>query len=312
MFNNFPQRGGGADAFVSRKRLSIAAAIFTLIVMQAGTAQAADTLSKIRDSETLTIAYRETPPFSFTNENKQVVGYSVDVCLKVAEAVKHALKLRDLKIAWLPVDTTTRFSSIIESKADLECGSTTNNADRRTRVAFTISHFFSSVRMVVKQSSGIHTWQDLKERTLATTHNTTTVALINARSNARSLNLKVLEANDDQQSFAYVESGKADAFAMDDVLLYSFRSLAKHPEDFIITGEPLSVEPYSIMFRRDDPEFKKLVDNELMRLISTGELQKSYHHWFQENSGPQGRNMNMPMTYLLRESLRFPSDKVAD
>ncbi|MBV8633706.1 MAG: amino acid ABC transporter substrate-binding protein [Burkholderiaceae bacterium] len=273
---------------------------------------AADTLSKIRETQTITLGYRETPPFSFTAENKQVTGYSIDVCLRVAEAVKKELKLPSLKIAYVPVDTTTRFTSVIDGTVDIECGSTTNNAERRKRVAFTISHFFSSVRMIVKQSSGIHNWADLKDRTLASTHNTTTIDLINARNNVRSLNLHILEGKDDRESFGYVESGKADAFAKDDVQLYSFRSLAKQPDDFVIVGEPLSVEPYSIMFRKDDPEFKKLVDHEVTRLITEGEMQKIYHHWFLEPSGPKGNNMNMPMGYLLRDSFRFPTDKTAD
>ena len=323
MWNQLPAfaKAGRAMPFALRKMhlktpnlklYRIATILFAAGLCMTSAAHAADTLSKIRDSQTITLAYRETPPFAFTAENKQVAGYSIDVCLKVAEAVKRELKLPSLKVAYLPVDTTTRFTSVIDGTADIECGSTTNNADRRNRVAFTISHFFSSVRMIVKQSSGIHNWSDLKERTLASTHNTTTIDLINARNNVRSLNLHIIEGKDDQQSFGYVENGQADAFAMDDVLLYSFRSLAKRPDDFVVVGEPLSVEPYSIMFRKNDPEFKKLVDHELTRLINEGELQRIYHHWFLEPTGPKGNNMNMPMGYLLRDSFRFPTDRTAD
>ncbi|HEX8954630.1 MAG TPA: amino acid ABC transporter substrate-binding protein [Burkholderiaceae bacterium] len=310
MWNRLPAcaRAGRAYSFAHSVALS---ALFVALPF-ASVAAAADTLSKIRETQTITLAYRETPPFAFTAENKQVTGYSIEVCLKVAEAVKRELKLPALKVAYLPVDTTTRFTSVIEGTADIECGSTTNNAERRNRVAFTISHFFSSVRMIVKRSSGIRNWSDLKGRTLASTHNTTTIDLINARNNVRSLDLHILEGKDDQESFGFVESGKADAYAMDDVLLYSFRSLAKHPEDFVVVGEPLSVEPYSIMFRKNDPEFKKLVDHELTRLINEGELQKIYHHWFLEPTGPKGNNMNMPMGYLLRDSFRFPTDKTGD
>ncbi|SDY50590.1 amino acid ABC transporter substrate-binding protein, PAAT family (TC 3.A.1.3.-) [Collimonas sp. OK242] len=274
-------------------------------------ASAGDTLGKIRDSQTMTFAYRETAPFSFTNDSKQIVGYSIDVCLKIAEAVKRELKLPNLKIQYLPVDSTTRFSSIIDGKADMECGSTTNNAERRTRVGFTIPHFFSSVRMIVKSGGGIKNWSDLRGKTIVITKSTTTIDLVNDRSNVRSLNIKVLEAKDDAESFSFVEQGKADAYAMDDVLLYSLRSTAKNPAAYTILGDPLSIEPYSLMFRKDDPGFKKVVDREMVRLISEGEMQKIYSYWFTQPNGPKGSNMNMPMGYLLRDSLQYPSDKTA-
>jgi glutamate/aspartate transport system substrate-binding protein len=274
-------------------------------------ASASDTLGKIRDSQTMTFAYRETAPFSYTNDNKQIVGYSIDMCQKIAEAVKRELKLPNLKVQYLAVDSTSRFSSLIEGKADMECGSTTNNAERRTRVGFTVPHFFSSVRMIVKTSSGIKNWADLRGKTIATTKSTTTIDLVNERSNVRSLNIKVLEAKDDAEAFAFVEQGKADAYAMDDVLLYSLRATAKNPATYAILGDPLSIEPYSLMLRKDDPAFKKLVDREMVRLISEGELQKTYSYWFTQPNGPKGTNLNMPMGYLLRDSLQYPSDKTA-
>ena len=275
-------------------------------------ATASDTLAKIRESQTITFAVRETPPFSYTNENKQVVGYSVDLCLKIAEAVKRELNLPNLKVRYLPVDSTTRFSSIIDGKADIECGSTTSNAERRTRVGFTVPHFFSSVRMVVKNNAGIKNWSDLKDKTIVITKSTTTIDLVNDRSNVRALHIKVVEARDDAESFSFVEQGKADAYAMDDVLLYSLRSTAKNPAGFTVLGDPLSVEPYSLMFRKDDPAFKKLVDHEMVQLINDGELKKSYNFWFTQPTGPRGTNLNMPMGYLLRDSLAYPSDKTAD
>jgi len=275
-------------------------------------ATAGDTLGKIRDSQSITLAYRQTAPFSYTNENKQIVGYSIDMCLKIVEAVKHELKLPNLKVQYLPVDSTTRFSSIIEGKADLECGSTTNNADRRTRVGFTVPHFFSSVRMLVKNDKGIKNWSDLRDKTIVITKSTTTIDLVNERSNVRALNIKVLESQDDAQSFAFVEQGKADAFPMDDVLLFSLRASAKNPGSFTVLGDPLSVEPYSLMLRKDDPAFKKLVDREMVRLINDGEFQKIYSYWFTQPNGPKGTNMSMPMGYLLRDSLRYPSDKTAE
>ncbi|WP_230412202.1 amino acid ABC transporter substrate-binding protein [Undibacterium hunanense] len=274
--------------------------------------QAADTLAKIRKTQTLVIGIRETAPFSFTDADKQPLGYSVDLCLKVADAIKKELKMPAMRLQFYSVDSTTRFSALLEDKIDLECGSTTNNAERRKKVAFTIPHFFSSVRALVKTDSGIKNWSQLRNRTVVTTKSTTTVKLLNDRSDTISLNIKLVEGNSDQESFKMVEDGKADAFPMDDVLLYSLRAESKAPASFAIVGEPLSIEPYSIMMRKDDPGFKKIVDNEMLRLIHEGEIYRIYEKWFMKPIPPKNVNMNMSMGFLLRDSLRFPTDQVGD
>jgi ABC-type amino acid transport substrate-binding protein len=286
--------------------------LLLLCVCWCGLAAAADTLSKIRETQTFTIAYMATPPFSYLNEQEHVVGYSIDLCLRLADAIKKELKLPKLGVQYMPVDSLTRFSKLIDGQADIECGSTTANAERRTRVAFTVPHFFSSVRMVVKKDKGIRNWSDLRSKTIAVLMGSTTINLVNERSNVRSLNIKVAEAHDVAEAFAWVEQGRADAFAIDDVLLYSLRATAKNPADFAIVGEPLSVEQYSLMFRKDDPAFKKLVDQVLADLIRSGDFEKIYNYWFTQATGPKGSNMNMPMGFLLRDAMRFPSDKTAD
>ncbi|BBB63410.1 amino acid ABC transporter substrate-binding protein [Undibacterium sp. KW1] len=275
-------------------------------------AQAGDTIGKIRKTQTLVIGIRETAPFSYTDENKQPLGYSVDLCMKVADAIKKELKMPAMKIQFYSVDSTTRFSALLEDKIDLECGSTTNNAERRKKVAFTIPHFFSSVRALVKADSGIKNWPQLRNRTVVTTKSTTTVKLLNDRNDTSSLNIKLVEGNSDQDSFRMVEEGKADAFPMDDVLLYSLRAESKAPASFAIVGDPLSIEPYSIMMRKDDPAFKKIVDNEMLRLIHDNEIYRIYEKWFTKPIPPKNINMNMSMGFLLRDSLRFPTDQVAD
>ncbi|MFZ6733133.1 amino acid ABC transporter substrate-binding protein [Undibacterium sp. Ji42W] len=275
-------------------------------------AQAGDTIGKIRKTQTLVIGIRETAPFSYTDENKQPLGYSVDLCLKVADAIKKELKMPAMKIQFYSVDSTTRFTALLEDKIDLECGSTTNNAERRKKVAFTIPHFFSSVRALVKADSGIKNWPQLRNRTVVTTKSTTTVKLLNDRNDTSSLNIKLVEGNSDQDSFKMVEEGKADAFPMDDVLLYSLRAESKAPASFAIVGDPLSIEPYSIMMRKDDPGFKKIVDSEMLRLIHENEIYRIYEKWFTKPIPPKNINMNMSMGFLLRDSLRFPTDQVAD
>ncbi len=277
-------------------------------------AHATDTLAKIRDKQTITIAHREASiPFSYLDQNGKPVGYAVDLCLKVAEAVRRELKLSHLKVDFLAVSTTTRIPAIAEGKADLECGSTTNNAERRKQVAFTIPHFIAAVRMAVRANSGIHSWSSLRDKRVVTTKGTTTVKLLNDRDKVRALNLTLLEGRDHDDSFAMVERGEAEAFTMDDALLYGLRASAKNPDAFVIVGDLLSAEPYAIMLPRDDPAFKAVVDREMARIIHDGEFVALYDKWFKSPLPSKNMmNMNMPMSHLLRDTLRFPTDKVGD
>jgi len=280
----------------------------------AAPAQAGDTLAKIRDTQTITVAYREASiPFSYLDQNGKPVGYAVDLCLKVVDAVRRELKLPQLKVEYLAVTSTSRIPAIAEGKAYLECGSTTNNAERRKQVAFTIPHFIAAVRMAVRTDSGISNWSGLRDKRVVTTKGTTTVKLLTERDKVRALNLKLLEGRDHDDSFAMVEKGQAEAFPMDDVLLYGLRASAREPAAFMVVGDQLSAEPYAIMVRRDDPAFKAVVDREMARIINDGEFVKLYDKWFRSPLPSKNMmNMNMPMNHLLRDTLRFPTDKVGD
>jgi len=288
-------------------------AIAACLCATASLAHSADTLSKIRETHTLTIAHREASlPFSYLDGNKKPVGYAVDLCLKIAEAVRRELKLPYLNIRYLPVTPSTRVAAISEGQADLECGSTTNNAERRKQVAFTIPHFVAAARMIVRTDSGITNWSGLRDKRVVTTRGTTTVKLLNDRDKVRSLGLKLIEGRDHAESFGMVEKGEAEAFPMDDVLLFGLRANAQNPNGFVVVGDALSAEPYAIMLRKDDAPFKTLVDREMGRLIHEGEIYKLYDKWFKNPIPPKGINMNMPMGHLLRDVLRFPTDKVGD
>lgn len=279
----------------------------------AGFASARDTLAHIRETQQITIAHRESSlPFSYLNENKQPVGYAVDICLRLVDALKRELKLPHLNVNYLLVSSSTRIPAIASGQADLECGSTTNNAERRKEVSFTIPHFFSSVRMLVRKDSGIQNWNDLHGKTIVTTKGSTAVKLVAALNEGRQIGLKVQEASDHAESFKLVENGQADAFVMDDVLLFGFKAKSKTPDKYDVVGMALSTEPYSIMLAKDDPQFKKFVDHELARMANDGETSKLYNKWFRSALPQSGVNLNMSMSFLLRDNLRFPSDKLPD
>lgn len=296
----------------SVKRSALSGLVLLACCISASAALA-DSLGKIRQTQTITIAHRDASvPFSYLDENKKPIGYAVDLCLKIADAVRRELKLPQLNVAYLPVTSSNRIPAIVEGKADLECGSTTNNAERRKQVAFTIPHFVATVRMAVRSDSGIGNWSDLRNKRVVTTKGTTTVKLLTERDKVRALDLKLIEGTDHAESFSKVENGEAEAFPMDDVLLYGLRANSKDPARFMIVGDPLSTEPYAIMLRKDDAPFKALVDREMGRLIHEGELVKLYDKWFRKPIPPKNVNMNMPMGYLLRDIIRFPTDKVGD
>ena len=277
----------------------------------------ANTIQRIRESGIITIAHRESSvPFSYYDANKQPVGYAIDLCLKVAEAIKRELKLPNLKVNYLMVTPSTRIPVIKEGKADIECGSTTNTKERRKDVEFTVPHFFAGARMVVKTAANIKNWDDLRGKTVVTTKGTTNVKSLAAKNEERVLNAKLVEGKDHAESFNMVVDGKATAFAMDDVLLYGFRAGAADPTAYAVVGDLLTVEPYAMIVSKTDPDFKKLVDREMARLIVDNEIQGIYKKWFQSpvptKEAGKAINMNMPMSYLLRDSFKYPTDKIPD
>ncbi|HWW04717.1 amino acid ABC transporter substrate-binding protein [Collimonas sp.] len=271
------------------------------------------TLAKIRDTQTVTLAYRETTaPFSYLDADKKPIGFTLDLCSKIVDGLRQELKLPQLKVNYLAVTPSTRIAAITSGKADLECGTTTNNTERRKQVAFTVPHFFAGVRMAVRADSGIRNWADLRGKKVVTTKGTTTVKLLNDRNKVRALALNLVDGTDHAESFSMLEKGQADAFVMDDVILFGFRANMKNPGKFVIVGDALSVEPYAIMLTKDDAEFKTLADRAMANMEHDGDFRKIYNKWFMSPVPPLGKSMNMPMGYLLRDSIIFPTDKVGD
>jgi ABC-type amino acid transport substrate-binding protein len=274
---------------------------------------AADTLSKIRDSKSITIAHQEgSVPFSFLDANKKPVGYGIELCLKFVDEIQKELKLPQLKVNYFPINSGNRIPAIVEGKADIECGTTTNTPERRKEVAFTIPHFISATRMLVKADSNIKNWADLRNRKIVITKGAVQYKAIQDRNVNSALNMTIFEGKDNMDSFKTLERGEVVAFTLGDVLAYSLKAKAKDPSAFLVVGDPLSADPYAAMFRKDDAPFKALIDASMAKIMLSGELTKLYEKWFKSpHPALDNASLDMPMSYLLRDSLKFPSDKVA-
>jgi ABC-type amino acid transport substrate-binding protein len=290
--------------------------LFTLVfplVISSLPAHAQGMLEQIRSSQAITIAHRDTSiPFSYLDADQKPVGYAMDLCLKVVDALKRELKIPALKVNYLSVTSATRIPSIAQGKAAMECGSTTNTAERRKQVDYTIAHFISSARFLVRNDSGLLKLEDLSGKNVVSTKGSTNIKTLERINAERALNMKVLEAADHGEAFGMVAQKKADAFAMDDVLLFGLRANSAQPEAFTVIGKPMTIEPYAIMLPKGDAAFKKIVDTEIRRIILSGEINAIYRKWFEQPIPPKGINLNLPMPYMLRDSFKYPSDKVAD
>lgn len=293
---------------LARSASSLLAILAAACIVSPAAAQ--DTLSKIKSTGTVTIGHRESSiPFSYLDDRQQPIGYAMDICNKVVDALKAELKMPNLKVALNPVTSQTRIPLLTNGTVDMECGSTTNSVDRQKQVAFSVAYYITSVRMVVKANSGIKSLKDLDGKPVVTTTGTTSDRLIKENEVGSKIDVKNLYAKDHAESFLMVESGRAQAFVMDDVLLAGLIANARNPKDFMIVGETLRVEPYAVMIRRDDPAFKKAVDTAMMTLMKSGEMEKLYAKWFTSPIPPKGVNMNLPMSNELRDALKNPTDK---
>jgi glutamate/aspartate transport system substrate-binding protein len=266
------------------------------------------TLKKIKDNGAITIGHRESSvPFSYYDDKQQVVGYAMDLCNKIADAVKKELKLTKLDVRLNPVTSATRIPLIANGTVDLECGSTTNNLERQQQVAFTITHFVTANRFVSKKAGNFKTVDDLKGKTITSTSGTTNIKQINEINAAKNLGLTILPAKDHAEAFLMVETDRAAAFVMDDILLYSLVATSKSPNDYVISKDALSVEPYGIMLLRGDAAFKKVVDAEMTRIYKSGEINAIYDKWFLKAIPPKGVNLNVPMSEQFKKVIANPT-----
>lgn len=282
-------------------------------LVAAGSAQAQEltgTLAKIKETGAITIGYRDASvPFSYLDGDQKPVGYAFEICNKVADAVKTHLKLSKLEVKLNPVTSATRIPLIANGTVDLECGSTTNNLDRQKQVAFTNTHFLTATRYVAKKSAKLDKIEDLKGKTVVSTSGTTNIRQINEANTARSLGLTILPAKDHAEAFLMVETGRAVAFVMDDVLLASLAAASKDPGAYVISSEALSApEPYGIMLRKDDEPFKKVVDAATAAIYKSADGAALYDKWFTKPIPPRNINLALPMSDPMKKAFASPSD----
>jgi glutamate/aspartate transport system substrate-binding protein len=271
--------------------------------------QLTGTLQKIKDSGTITIGHRDTSiPFSYYDDKQQAVGYAIDICMRIVDAIKAELKLAKIDIKFNPVTSATRIPLMANGTIDLECGSTTNNLERQKQVAFTITHFVTANRFVSKKSANLKTLNDLKGKTVVSTSGTTNIKNATELNVEKKLGMNIIAAKDHAEAFLTVDTGRAVAFFMDDILLYSLVANSKNPQDWVISADALTVEPYGIMLRRDDPAFKKVVDGAVRNLYKTGQINAIYEKWFLKPVPPKGVNLNVPMGVVFKKVVANPTD----
>ncbi len=267
------------------------------------------TLKKVKDSGTLTLGVRDSSiPFSYLDDKQSYQGYSIDLCMKAASAIQKKLGLTALNIKMVPVTSATRIPLIANGTIDMSCGSATNNLERQKQVSFAPTMFVTANRLLAKKSSNIKTLDDMKGKTIVSTSGTSNLKQVTELNGERHLDMKILTAKDHAEAFLMVETGRAVAFAMDDILLASLAASSKAPADYTITADALSVEPYGIILRRDDPDFKKVVDAALAAVYQSDEINRIYSKWFLSPIPPKGINLNVPMSAELKKAFAHPTD----
>lgn len=290
------------------KKHLLALAVTTLAASSAF-AQAGDTLAKIKASGSVSLGVRESSGLGYTLGNGKYVGFHTEMGEIVLSDIRKQLGMSSLEVKYQPVTSQNRIPLVQNGTVDLECGSTTNNATRQKDVSFAVTTYVEEVRMAVKASSGITGIKDLNGKNVATTTGTTSVQTLRKNERAGGIDFKEVYGKDHADSFLLLESGRADAFVMDGSILAANISKAKTPADFKIVGEVLSVEPIACMLRKDDPAFKKAVDDSIKRQIADGSLAKLYDKWFMQPIPPANVKIGLPISDATKAAWAAPNDK---
>jgi glutamate/aspartate transport system substrate-binding protein len=273
-------------------------------------AQESATLKKIKDTGSITLGHRESSiPFSYYDDKQQVIGYSHELMLKVVDDIKTNLKLGKLDTKLMPVTSANRITLIQNGTVDIECGSTTNNLERQKQVSFSTTIFVIGTRLMAKKDAGIKDFTDLAGKNAVTTAGTTSERLLRKMNEDKKMGMNIISAKDHGEAFLTLETGRAVAFMMDDALLFGEMAKAKKASDWIVTGTAQSKEAYGCMVRKDDPEFKKMVDASLTKAMTSGDAEKIYAKWFMAPIPPKGLNLNMPLSDEMKATYKAPNDK---
>jgi glutamate/aspartate transport system substrate-binding protein len=290
--------------------LLLSVLLFGLLAAPVMAGELTGTLKKIKDTGSITIGHRESSiPFSYLNDQQKPVGYAMDLCLKIVEAVKSELKMPNLKVNLQPVTSANRIPLMQNGTIDLECGSTTNSVTRQQQVSFGPTYFVINVTAAVKKKSGIQRLADLNGKTISTTSGTTSVPLLKQYEKTANIGVKEIYGKDHAESFLLLSQDRSSAFIMDDILLAGQIANTRNPGDYVILKESLRQEPYSMMLRKEDAAFKALVDKAIGDVMKSGEIDKIYAKWFTSPIPPKGINMNFPQTAPIKEAFKNPNDK---
>ena len=291
-------------------RLALSAVVCAVLAAPAAAQQLSGTLKKIKETGSITVGYRESSiPFSYLDDKQQPIGYAMDLCMKIVNAVKADLKMPGLKVQLQPVTSSNRIPLMQNGTIDLECGSTTNSVERQKQVSFGPTYFVINVTAAVKKNSKINSLADLNGKTISTTSGTTSVPLLKKYQKTQNIEVKEIYGKDHAESFLLVADDRAAAFVMDDILLAGQIANSRNPSAYRIIPESLRQEPYSMMLRKDDPQFKALVDKTISGVMKSGEINKIYAKWFTSAIPPKGINLKFPMTPAIRDAFKNPNDQ---
>ena len=292
------------------KHLIVALAYAALgLLAHAAMAQESGILRKIKETGIVTLGFRERSiPFSYLDRQQRPLGYSIDLCLRVVDALRDRLKLTGLEVKFRPVTSANRFSFVANGIVDLECGSTSNTLERQKDVAFSLTIFVASSSLMSKRQSGVQAMSDLKGQAVATTAGSTYLRTLADANRGLGLDMAIIAGKDHADAFQLLESERALAFVLDDALLYGLAANARRPADYVIHGVDLSVEPYGIMLRKGDAEFKRVVDEALADLFKSGEIQQIYQKWFLAPIPSNGIVLHLPMGAVLKRVIAAPTD----
>lgn len=261
------------------------------------------TLKHIKDAGAIVIGYRESSiPFSYVNSLGEPIGYSIDLCNEIADEVSLELG-NEIGVSYKKVTSQDRIPVLRAGEIDIECGSTTSNLERKKEVAFSPTFFVSGTKLLVKRSSRISSYRDLRGKTVVVTAGTTNEAALKTLSDKQTLGITFVVGKDHAESFAILREGRADAFATDDVLLYGLIATTRSSGDYMVVGDFLSYDPYGLMFRKDDPDFAAVVDRRFSKLAESRELVQLYNKWFLKRL-PTGERLDIPISPQLQEIFR--------